>query len=248
VATAVVLAAIATVHAATNSVAETSQSNSVADPMLQPSPPQPFVPPAPEFRPSRPALRSPASFTYDMPLEEAIEILRYSTQPPLNIVVLWGDLDNNAGIDRLTPIGIDGVSGIRLRQCIELLVTSLSASSGVKIGYVVHGGAVTIGTIEYLPQAPRQNRVYDISDLVAPPSPAMGMGMGMMPGMMGMGMGMGMGMMPGMGMMGMGMMSGLGGLGGFNSGYGNYNSRPGYNNSLGGLPGFISGTQTGLAR
>ena len=239
---------IATAFGASKPSTNKPQDSSVADLSLQPMEPQTVTPPAPVFRP-RPVLQSPASFTYDMPLEEAIDILRHSTRPPLKIVVLWSDLENNAGIDRTTPIGIDGLSGIRLRQCFDLLVTSLSATADTKIGYIVRDGVITIGTVEYLPQAPRVTHVYDISDLAAPPSQAMGMGMGMgmMPGMGMMGMGtMGMGMMSGM-MSGLGSL-GYGGLSGSNSGYGTYGSPSGYNNSPRGLPGFINGTQTGVGR
>lgn len=195
-----------------------------------------------------------------MSFERAIDILRHSTRPPLNIIVLWRELEANAGIDRTTEIGIDGVSGIRLRQCLELLLTSLSATSPVRIGYAVEHGVITIATVDSLPQPKRVTRVYDITDLAAPPSQAGGFGMmpgmGMMPGGMGMGMmpgmgmgGMGMGMMPGMGM-GMGGMpyGGAGGYapGGYSPGYGNYGGTQGYS-PLGGLPGFLNSAQ-GQAR
>ncbi|MBN1360534.1 MAG: hypothetical protein JW993_08080 [Sedimentisphaerales bacterium] len=223
-------------------------TNNSTSPTVRPAPPQ-QVRPAPGFRPAQPMLQTPASFTPDMPIERAIQILRYSTQPPLNVVVLWRDLEENAGIDKTTPIGIDGLQGVRLRQCLESLLTSLSATAPTAVTYVVNHGVITIGTIEALPKPKRVTRVYDISDLVAPPSTGMGFGMmggmmpGMMPGMMG-------GMMPGYG----GMLGGYGmGAGGYSPGYGGYS--PGYGgyggygtsgyNALGGFPGFMSTTQGG---
>ena len=134
---------------------------------------------------------NPSSFKPDMPLREAIDILRNSTVPPLNIVVMWKDLDENADITRDTPIGMDGVSGVPLKTHLRLLLMSLSSGSTAQLGYIVDGNVIIIGTKDSLPKK-MVTRVYDISDLVAPPSMA-----GMMPGMgMGIGMGMNMSMMP----------------------------------------------------
>ena len=116
------------------------------------------------------ALESPTTFTPDMPFGRAIEILRHSTYPPLNIVVLWRDVERTAGIDRDTPIGLDGLSGLRIRQCLELLLRSVSAGAGAELGYVLDGGAVIIATKGSLPKTRLITRVYDISDLVAPRS------------------------------------------------------------------------------
>jgi hypothetical protein len=140
------------------------------------------APPAVQLRPSRPArpaVRTPASFTPQMPLSEAIDILRNCTSPPLNIVVLWKDLDS-AGIYRDTPIGIDGIPGLRLGRYLELLVLSLSAGATTPIGYTVQNGVVIISTTAALPAPRYVTRVYDISDLTAPPAnyffPPMGFG------------------------------------------------------------------------
>ncbi len=207
-------------------------------PSVRPVPPQPVVPVPLRFGPARPSLPSPAAFTPDMPFSRAIEILRNSTQPPLSIVVLWREIEENAGIDRNTPIGIDGLQGLRLRQCIEVLLTSMSATALVRIGYVVQNGVVTIATVDSLPRPKPVTRVYDISDLVAPPS--LGIGFRTMPGMMP-------GMMAGFGGMpygggGLGAGTYAPGYGGYGSGYGNSGTMPGYN-GLGGLPGFVGGMQ-----
>ena len=129
-----------------------------------------------------PARRTPASFTPEMSFGEAIDILRNCTSPPLNIVVLWKQLGENADVYRETPIGIDGVTGLRVRQYLELLLLSLSGTGSAKLGYVVNGGVVTVGTVDALPAPKKVTRVYDISDLVAPPSrPMFGpMGYGVM--------------------------------------------------------------------
>jgi len=139
--------------------------------------------------PAPPAKRTPASFTRDMSFSEAIYILRNCTTPPLNIVVLWKEIEENAGIYKDTAIGIDGIPGLRVRQYIEMLVLSLSGGASAKLGYAVNNGVVTIGTIDSLPVPKRVTRIYDISDLVAEPAnyffPPMGFGMGFGGPMMG---------------------------------------------------------------
>lgn len=118
-------------------------------------------------KPKPAALRSPATFTRETPLREAIDILRNSTTPPLKIIVLWKPL-SSAGIYENTPIGIDGTARLRVGQCLELLTLSLSAGASAKIGYVIDQGVIIISTTDALPAPKPVARIYDISDLVAP--------------------------------------------------------------------------------
>jgi hypothetical protein len=115
-------------------------------------------------------------------LSEAVEILRNSTTPPLPIVVLWKQLADGAGVYRETPIGLDGLTGLGAGRCLDLLMLSLSAGASAKLGYIVDGGVITISTTDTLPAPKRITRVYDISDLVAPPAryslPSIGFGLG----------------------------------------------------------------------
>ncbi len=157
----------------------------------------------------------------EMPMSEAVQTLRNSVQPSLNLVVLWRDLFENADVEPSTPIDMDGLSSVRLGTALQNL---LDAVGGIyDLDYVVIDGVVTAGTVESLPTKKMVTRVYDISDLVQPPSTGMGtmVGMGGMGGMMGGMGGMGgmMGGMGGMGGYGMGGMSGMSGMGGM-GGYG----------------------------
>jgi hypothetical protein len=131
-------------------------------------------------RPSTPAKPSPASFTREMSFGEAMDILRNSTTPPLNIVVLWKEIGENAGVYRETSIGIDGVAGLRAGQYLELLLLSLSGSAAAKLGYTVKDSVITVGTTDSLRAPKSVTRVYDVSDLVAEPAryffPPMGFG------------------------------------------------------------------------
>jgi hypothetical protein len=188
---------------------------------------------APSSQVARPAARRPALLTREMPFREAVDILRHSTTPPLNIVVLWKEVEENAGIHPETPIGFDGVPGLRVGQSLDLLVLSLSAGASARLGYVVRNGTVIIGTADSLPAPPKVTRVYDVSDLVGEPAryffPPFGFG----------GMGYG-----GYGGPMMGAGGYAGGFGGYGYGPGaSYTSGGSYGlNNAGGLPGFIGRT------
>jgi hypothetical protein len=171
----------------------------------------------------------------------------------LNIVVLWKDLEENADIYPDTPIGIDGVSGVSLGRHLKSLLDGVSGASPERLGYVVEEGVVIVATVGSLPYK-MVTRVYDVTDLVAPPStgmPPMGFGMpgmGMMGGL-GMGTPFGGGYGMGGGMMG-GMMPGFGGGygnfgGGYGGGYGNFGG--GYGNFGGGYGGFGGGYNSGAS-
>ncbi len=157
-----------------------------------------------------------SAITQQTPASEVFEILRNSVQPPLNLVVLWRDLYENATIEPSSAVQFDGPASVRLGTALEnvcsALTDPLATSDDYRVDYVVNKGVVTVATRIGLPRKKLETRVYDVSDLVNPPST----GMGMMGGM-GMGMG-GMGSYGG-GMGGMGGMSGMGGMGGM-GGYG----------------------------
>ncbi|MBW7992626.1 MAG: hypothetical protein FVQ84_21775 [Planctomycetes bacterium] len=112
---------------------------------------------------------NPSSFRPDMPFSEAIDILRNSTFPQLNIVVIWKDLEENADIYRETPIGTDGLSRVPLRTHLKILLMSVSGGGAEKLGYVVDEGVIIIATRSSLPKK-MVTRIYDISDLVSAPA------------------------------------------------------------------------------
>lgn len=109
-----------------------------------------------------------SGLTPDMPFGEAIDIFRNSTEPPLNIVVLWRDLEENSDVDRYTPIGIEPLSGVSLGQNLELILMSVSADPK-KLGYAVEKGVIIIATKDSLPTK-MISRVYDVTDLASAPA------------------------------------------------------------------------------
>lgn len=186
---------------------------------------------------------SPATLTRDTTFGEAIDVLRNATRPPLNIIVLWRQIGDNADIFRETPIGFDSIPGLRLGQYLDILLLSVSAGGVAPLGHVVDGGAIVIATTDALPIRKSVPRVYDVSDLVAEPSYAPSPGMMRM--MMGGGM-MGAGMTGGYGQgLGAGSAGQMGGAGqGLGAGYGGYNTTAG----LPGLVGSVQGQTRGRTR
>jgi len=109
-----------------------------------------------------------SEFTSEMPLGEAIGVLKNSVDPPLKIVVLWKDLYDNADIDQTTPINMDAISAVPLGAAMKLLLDSVSGGFA-NLGYVVENGVITIATKESLP-SPLITLVYDVTDLLGRPA------------------------------------------------------------------------------
>ncbi len=101
-----------------------------------------------------------------MPFSEAIEILKNSVDPPLNIVVLWRELLDNAEIERGTEINMDGMHQVRLGMALELLLKAVAGNSADLV-YVVNDGVITITTIDSL-SSWMETRVYDIPGFFHP--------------------------------------------------------------------------------
>ena len=126
---------------------------------------------------------SPSSFNPDMPFSEALDILRNCTNPPLNIVVKWKELDEEADITPDTFIGMNGLTKVPIKTHLSVLLMTLSTESA-ELGYIVEGNIIVIGMKDSLPKK-YVTRTYDIADIVAPPSTGdmrSGYGMGMMGG------------------------------------------------------------------
>lgn len=161
-----------------------------------------------------------AELTSDTSFADAIEIIRHSTNPPLPIVVMWRDLEENAFVDKSTPIGIEGFSNAPVGQVLKLVLKSVSAVGG-ELEFIVEGGLITIATKSISNNDRRYTRVYDVGELFSAPS------MGIMGGGFG-GGGFGGGGFGGGGFGGGGF--GGGGFGG--SGFGNSGGGMSNNNSL----------------
>jgi hypothetical protein len=158
--------------------------------------------------------------------EEALEIIRHAVAPPLPMVVMWKDIEDNAFIEKTTPVGIEGLGNTTLGQALKLVLLSVS-SRGEGLEYVVEEGIVTIASKAMGLGDRRYTRAYDAGELLATPAGLSGM-MGMYGGGGGGGgYGGGYGGMGGFGNMGLGGMGNMGSMGNFGGNSFGSNPRPG---------------------
>lgn len=109
-----------------------------------------------------------SSLIKDTPFNDALEILRNSVEPPLELVVFWEDLWENAYISPDTPINMQFLGVIQVRKALELLLKH-SSSRLSEVGFAVEDGFIVIATREFL----RRNlllNVTDIADIVGAPA------------------------------------------------------------------------------
>lgn len=85
----------------------------------------------------------------EMPFSEAIEILRNSVEPPLNIAVLWKDLMDTADIEPTRTINMDGLSSIKLGTALEVLLQAV-AGGFAELTHDVRDGVIVVGTVDTL--------------------------------------------------------------------------------------------------
>jgi tetratricopeptide (TPR) repeat protein len=104
-----------------------------------------------------------SDFTPTMPFSQAIERLKNSVEPSLNINPNWKDLYDNADIDKNTEINMDPISAVPLGAALGFLLESVGGLT--KLGYTVKDGVIIIATVESLPSK-KVTQVYEISDLV----------------------------------------------------------------------------------
>jgi hypothetical protein len=86
-----------------------------------------------------------SSLTPQTPLKEAIDVLRKSVEPPLNIVVLWNDLANHVSVTPTSPINISGMPKVRLGNMLDLLVKGFIPGSA-KPMWKIQDDTIVIGT------------------------------------------------------------------------------------------------------
>jgi len=84
----------------------------------------------------------------EMPVSEAVEVLKNAVQPPLQIVALWNDLQEWANTEPSAPIRIDGMSFVRLGTALDLLLKGISdpLSDSSPVVYRIKDNVVVIGT------------------------------------------------------------------------------------------------------
>jgi hypothetical protein len=88
----------------------------------------------------------------EMRLKEAIEYLRRSVEPPLQIVVLWNVLEPTE-VYPIQPIGIEALPNVRLGTALDVLLKNI-VSKGPQVVYKIEGDVIVIGPESSLQQAP----------------------------------------------------------------------------------------------
>ncbi|HSW01117.1 MAG TPA: hypothetical protein VLI39_13155 [Sedimentisphaerales bacterium] len=108
--------------------------------------------------------------TKQTPVAEAFDILRHAVDPPLNLVVLWRDLLDNANVEPSSPAQIDGPASVQLaaalRSLLDAITDLLAAGDEYRVDYVIDGGAITIATRAGLPRPKLETRVYNLPPLL----------------------------------------------------------------------------------
>ena len=102
-----------------------------------------------------------------MSFSDGIEELKNSVEPPLKIIVMWRDLEENAAIYRTTPINMDGISGVKLGTALRLLFKSVG--NFAELGYAVKNRAIIIATKASLPKT-FETLIYDVTNLTGRPA------------------------------------------------------------------------------
>jgi hypothetical protein len=90
-----------------------------------------------------------SALEYGMPADTAMGILRKSVDPPLQIVVLWRDLEEHAQIAASLFIGLEGLSNVRLGTALEVLLKDLSVGRR-QLSYQIKGNMIIIATAQTL--------------------------------------------------------------------------------------------------
>lgn len=101
-----------------------------------------------------------SSLEPQMPLADAVETLRKSVDPPLNLVVLWTDLRENLSVEPSTPVNIGGMASVKLETALDLLVKGMSSVNAkpmwkIKGDAIVVATAAGLGESEELPGQPK---------------------------------------------------------------------------------------------
>ncbi len=84
-----------------------------------------------------------SSLTSTMAASDAFDRLRRSIDPPLNVVVLWNELSEEADVGPDTPIGMDGLRDVKLGTALDLMVKALY-SPVAHVGYSIEDNVIVV--------------------------------------------------------------------------------------------------------
>jgi len=87
-----------------------------------------------------------SAITPEMPFNDALEIIRHAVDPPLQIVVMWRDLYDNAEIEQTTLVDMDGPSEVKLGGGLKLLLRAMEGPMHDELGYEIRDDIIVIAT------------------------------------------------------------------------------------------------------
>ncbi|UCF42875.1 MAG: DUF3887 domain-containing protein, partial [Planctomycetota bacterium] len=99
-----------------------------------------------------------------MHFADALDVIKNSVEPPLNVFVFWNDLYNEADVDRTSPINIDSAAKVPLNMAFSLLLDSVSGGFA-DLTYTVANGLIYIGPKKVLRKKVKTS-VHRISDVL----------------------------------------------------------------------------------
>lgn len=97
----------------------------------------------------------------EMPFSEAIEVLRSSVDPPLNIVVLWRDLLDVAEIEPDQSIHMDGVTNLKVGTALKVLLQAVGGGFA-RLTYEIREGVIVVGTVDTLLEMSQEPPIVEI--------------------------------------------------------------------------------------
>jgi hypothetical protein len=106
----------------------------------------------------------------EMHFADALDMLKNSVDPPLNVYVFWNDLYDEADVDRTSPINLDSAAKVPLKMAFNLLLDSVSGGFA-DLTYTVADGLIYIGPKKLLRKKVKTS-THHISDVVGPPATA----------------------------------------------------------------------------
>ena len=81
----------------------------------------------------------------EMPFSEAVEVLRNSVEPRLQIAVMWKQLLANASVDPSDPIDLDPLPQVKVKTALEVLLQAVS-SEVADLTYKIRDNVIVVAT------------------------------------------------------------------------------------------------------
>jgi hypothetical protein len=99
--------------------------------------------------------------------EQAIGVIRNSTKPPTQIVVMWRQLEQ-ADIMPQTPIKVEGLSKATIGTALKMILNSATDNPS-EVDFWAEDGMIVVGSKQSKDNT-KSTKLYDVQDISSPPS------------------------------------------------------------------------------